>query len=79
MLRLINGLVLLLLFVFITSLAVINIETVVTVHFYLASKPINLVILLLVTLFIGCGLGILLNIHWWLKLRQGPYHTNNRV
>lgn len=70
MLRLINGLILLLLFIVIASLAVVNIETVVALNYYLAQQSVNLVVLLLATLIIGCLLGVLLNIHWLLKLRQ---------
>ena len=70
MLRLINGLILLILFVVILSLAVINVETKVLLNYYLAQSSVNLVLLLLSCLIIGAGLGLLLNFHWILKLRQ---------
>ena len=70
MLRLINSLFLLLLFILIASLSVVNIETMVSLNYYLAEHSVNLVLLLLATLVLGCLLGILLNIHWVLKLRQ---------
>ena len=73
MLKIITWMLALLLFASVAVLVVPNIELTVTLHYYIGSIDINVVLLLIISIFIGAILGIFFNLTWVWHLR-----SNNR-